>query len=319
MCVQEPVSRRTRVRAIAGVCARPLWAGHHPLQQLPSGRVQRRVYPTCGSPATLPSRWRARGVHRGRAGKLALSTGSQGVSGSRPSGLSSPTGIFCFREPPLRPRGALRGGVRQQPRPGWRARVARLLARAAPPLPPPPRRPDGFFHDCIRPRAVFVPAVPGRACNLARLSPARRGFSRAQQEPGGAPSPPLAPAFSAGPRDPLRRAELSPFAPLRPSCPRRGGLRPREPYICAQSRPSPSPSASALPEALLAPRLLPGTARCGAGVRRVQSLQSPAASASCLCSGLTFLPTGKRRSRGWRPVVPTAEGHPGARTPPGTT
>ncbi|XP_032336369.1 translation initiation factor IF-2-like [Camelus ferus] len=193
---------------------------------------------------------------------------------------------------------------------GGKAAGARRPSPAAPPLPPPPRRPDGFFHDCIRPRAVFVPAVPGRACNLARLSPARRGFSRAQQEPGGAPSPPLAPAFSAGPRDPLRRAELSPFAPLRPSCPRRGGLRPREPYICAQSRPSPSPSASALPEALLAPRLLPGTARCGAGVRRVQSLQSPAASASCLCSGLTFLPTGKRRSRGWRPGRPHRGGAP---------
>ncbi|CAI9165265.1 unnamed protein product [Rangifer tarandus platyrhynchus] len=105
----------------------------------------------------------------------------------------TPVNILCFPgSPPSAHEERSRGGIREQPRPpgrrGWRGG----RARAAPPLSRPPRRPDGFFHDCIRPRAVFVPAIRGRACELARLSPARRGFSRAQMEHGGAASPPPA-------------------------------------------------------------------------------------------------------------------------------
>ncbi|TKC35805.1 hypothetical protein EI555_006528 [Monodon monoceros] len=130
------------------------------------------------------------------------SLASAGSKSARCAGATLQTNI-------LYPSRALRRRVREQPRPGRPAKVAGLLGALRPslppPPPPPPRRPDGFFHDCIRPRAVFVPAIPSRACELVRLSPARRGFSRAQLEHCGAASPSPAsgaPAEMRPPRDP---------------------------------------------------------------------------------------------------------------------
>lgn len=224
MCMQRRVSRRTRVRAIAWVCARPLWASRHPLPQPPSGGVQRRVYPACAGRATLPSRPRAWRAAPGTRTLLVL--GPQ-ASPSRPA-----FSVF----PGLLSAGEERSGAGSESSPtragrlGWQGWQG-WLARAAPPLPPPPRRPDGFFHDCIRPRAVFVPASPpGSACERARLSRARR---RAQPELGGAASPsPVPPARAERDSEvPCGGAKLSPDAPLWPSSPRRQGLRPLSPIF----------------------------------------------------------------------------------------
>lgn len=183
MCVQRRVSRRTRVRALAwgwggGVCARPLGAGHHRCRSCPVAVYSPRVpgahqagHPPAPAESTRVC-WRSQDARRPR---------SQGNSGSRFPGRPFPPGILCFPgSPPLPARSAPGAGSESSPARAGRRAWRGGLARAAPPLSPLPRRTDGFFHDCIRPRAVFVPAIRGRACELARLSPARRGFSRAQ-------------------------------------------------------------------------------------------------------------------------------------------
>lgn len=184
------------------VCARPLRAGHHRLPQLPSGRVQRCVCPACGHP---PPRPRSRGVHRGQAG---AQHPKHGGSGSRSPAQPNPSRLAfsVFLGLPLHPRRALRGRGREQPRPGRPARVAG---------PPPPRRPGAPMGFSMTASGRGPPLFPlSRA--VARLSPARRGFSRAQLEHGRAASPP--PVFraqaraapSSGTQDHLRGAEHSP-------------------------------------------------------------------------------------------------------------
>lgn len=188
MCMQRRVSRRTRVRAIAWVCARPLWASRHPLPQPPSGGVQRRVYPACAGRATLPSRPRAWRAAPGTRTLLVL--GPQ-ASPSRPA-----FSVF----PGLLSAGEERSGAGSESSPtrsgrlGWQGWQG-WLARAAPPLPPPPRRPDGFFHDCIRPRAVFVPASPAVPASGPASPERAAGLNRSLAEPPPRPrSPPPGPS-----------------------------------------------------------------------------------------------------------------------------
>lgn len=150
MCVQVRVHRQTRVCAIARVCVRPLWAGHHWLPQPPGDRVGRRVCLVCTSPGH-PCVWCApQAVWRAASrawGLLVLDSQAPGFP-LRPA--------FCFpgSAPPPARRSPGQGPKATPPGPSGQGGLA---ARRAP---PPPGRPDGFFHDCIRPRAAFVPAVP---------------------------------------------------------------------------------------------------------------------------------------------------------------
>lgn len=226
--MQRRVSRRTRIRAIAWVCARPLWASRHPLPQPPSGGVQRRVYPACAGRATLPSRPRAWQAAPGTRTLLVL--GPQ-ASPSRPA-----FSVF----PGLLSAGEERSGAGSESSPtragrlGWQGWQG-WLARAAPPLPPPPRRPDGFFHDCIRPRAVFVPASPPRQCLRAGppLPSAPQGSTGAWRSRLPVPGPPR--PGRAGLRSPLRRSQaLSRRTALAVQSPPPRPAAPK-PHICAQS------------------------------------------------------------------------------------
>lgn len=70
-----------------------------------------------------------------------------------------------------------------------------------PGAPPPRRRPDGFFHDCIRPRPPLFP--PSLACPRAGVFP---GLNWSMEEPP--------PRSSLEPQDPSPRDELSDYAQL---------------------------------------------------------------------------------------------------------
>lgn len=137
----------------------------------------------------------------------------------------SPPGIFCLLRPPSPPAKSAPGqGPRAAP-----PRQASEGGRAAPT--PAPRRPDGFFHDCIRPRAAFVPVVPGGSPPLPRAPGFFQGSIGAWQS--SLPAPGLQNPGSGGAllrnlRSPAGSRALSRL-PLGPSGPRRQDLRPLSP------------------------------------------------------------------------------------------
>lgn len=296
VCKRSCVCRSTCVRAIAGVCARPLQASHHRLPQLPSGRVQRCVFPAC---LLLP-----RPNHRVcTAGRLARSTQSTEVlaPGTQPN--SPRLTFFCSRASLSTRQERSRAGAESSParagRQGW---------------PPPPRRPGGFFHDCIRPRAAFVPAVPGGGPPLPRAPGFFQGSTGAWQSRLPAPglqSPGSGNAPSRTPRSPAGSRALSRL-PLGPSRPCRQGLRPLSPTFVRKvdGLPSQAPPRfvrlSWFSESLPGCTLLGGgqaSAVCRAGAR-------PPLPPDC-GRGLAFLARGRESSPGGsRPDGPHHEGEP---------
>lgn len=141
---------------------------------------------------------------------------------------------FCLPGP-LSPSAKSTTGKGPRAAPPRPVRESCKAAQLAPPLPcrPRPGAPMGFSMTASGRGPPLFPL----SLAVARLSPARRGFSRAQLEHDGTASPPPAScaqtraAPSAGPRDHLRGAEPSAAPPFRPSCPCCQGLRPLSPIF----------------------------------------------------------------------------------------
>lgn len=242
----------------------------------------------------------SQGVHRGQAG--AQHPKHRG-SGSGYPAQPSPPDIFLFPGLPLHPPRALPAGAESSParagRQGW---------------PPPPRRPGGFFHDCIRPRAAFVPAVPGGGPPLPRAPGFFQGSTGAWQSRLPAPglqSPGSGDAPSRTPRSPAGSRALSRL-PLGPSRPCRQGLRPLSPTFVRKVDGLPSQAPPRFVRLSWFSESLPGCTLLGGGQASAvcRARARPPLPPDC-GRGLAFLARGRESSSGGsRPDGPHHEGEP---------